>query len=182
MNLIDQIKQPTAPKKASKDKATPVDLPQLHETIEKWHKANQLQKSAKTDCDMCSDEIAATVMQWQAKQADYHQSIRIENAPHSCKVNIDDKWKIADLDKLRELAPNQIETNTTVTLKKGILDDEAKQAELIELFGNRLKEFFDVSETAKIRKGFAEWLHGQTPERQAAIRQTVEQTKPRVMR
>ncbi len=70
---------------------------------------------------------------------------------------------IDDEDNIRELTGDKFdedfEIDTTVTLKKDVFSDEAKQEKLMELLtdpklGNVFAEFFETKSTLKTKKGF----------------------------
>lgn len=191
-DLLSACEKPKTKKPASKKNEVIIDdiNDNVKNAIDEYVKAKKEYNKAKSEMN-----VHAAIIK-EAGQKEYEKRGRSNNFSKSFKIkgNNDqinfvtaDYFGIdqADIGICQEIIEEDgkdpddfIEKNTTMTLKKEVLEDEVLSQELAKILGSKLSKFFDVEVEHKAVKGFDQKIFSLSNDAQDDLRTYAKQKQP----
>jgi hypothetical protein len=180
----------------TKAKGKKPSMPILEATPEVKQAVDDYQE-AKTTCKMAEAAMshAGEILMDFVRQAQdqdgfagrFHGSYAVMGVKHQAKVVFANKYSINSEDEgelaaiLGENFDNLIEKKFSVKLKEQVFTDEALQAELMELVGERFADFFETTVSLGVCDNFNQLIYQVVaPEQMESLRTFARQYKPSI--
>jgi hypothetical protein len=185
-DVLKKSAKTEAPKKTKATMRTLDPPTEVRDAVDKLVRAKEAEKKAKAEKAMAETAIIDWARQKQdedGKNDDYQKSYIVPGNDEQVKfitsskysINADDQEEIQKL--LGEHFESLIESKFKVTLKPEVLEDDEMQAELFELIGERLPEFFDTTTYLQAHEDFGRKIYKVDVDL-AEVRMFVRQYKP----
>lgn len=162
---------------------------ELAEIVDQYAEADVKYKEARAVLDSLGAEVRARVLpllEERIERGESLSSIKVEGINHTIMLTLQDRWGYITEEalpiakkllgkKFDELVAPEI----IFELKPEVVENEEKLQELIDLLGDRLDEFFNVTYRYRPKKGFLRRIYALFPKaRIAKIRDLFRQAAP----
>lgn len=186
--MIKKSAQTADEKKAKKKEAPKVTLPdELSPELDNFLEAKKEMKEAKGIMSAAEQPIIAFCRSEQDRQKST-DSFDVTNGKATVKYVPADSFSVSQDPEVHEELQNifgddydkVIETETSITMKPEVFQDEKLQQSLVKKLGDNFADFFDTTETLKVKKGFAQKVYAlvDDPNTLERVRSLIIQKKP----
>jgi hypothetical protein len=170
----DMLKKTATTKAPAKAKSTmPILAPpeEVREAVDEYIDAKTRETMAKAEKEMAEtviQEFTIGVQDADGYKGNFRTSYAVPGkkpgnqvkfvSSNRFSINAEDRDKLEEM--LGDTYPDMVDEQFTVKLKASVFNDEEKQAELMDIVGDRFEDFFETVVTLKVREDFNRKLYG----------------------